>query len=33
VRDRLLRVRHWIDRVFGAAMIALGIRVLVTARE
>jgi threonine efflux protein len=33
VRDRLLRVRHWIDRAFGAAMVALGIRVLATARE
>jgi threonine efflux protein len=33
VRDRLLRLRHWIDRVFGAAMIALGLRVLATARD
>ena len=33
VRDRLLAVRHWIDRAFGAAMIALGVRVLVTARD
>jgi RhtB (resistance to homoserine/threonine) family protein len=33
VRDRLLSVRHWIDRAFGAAMIALGARVLVTARD
>ncbi len=32
VRDRLFRVRHWIDRAFGIAMIALGIRVLATAR-
>ncbi len=32
VRDRLLAARHWIDRAFGAAMIALGIRVLATAR-
>ena len=28
VRDRLLAVRHWIDRAFGVAMVALGIRVL-----
>jgi threonine efflux protein len=33
VRDRLLRLRHWIDRLFGAAMIALGLRVLATARD
>jgi RhtB (resistance to homoserine/threonine) family protein len=33
VRDRLLAGRHWIDRAFGAAMVALGIRVLVTARD
>lgn len=33
VRDRLLRMRHWIDRAFGAAMVALGIRVLATARD
>jgi len=33
VRDRLLAARHWIDRAFGAAMVALGIRVLVTARD
>jgi len=33
VRDRLLAARHWIDRAFGAAMIALGVRVLVTARN
>ena len=33
VRDRLLGMRRWIDRAFGVAMIALGIRVLATARE
>jgi threonine/homoserine/homoserine lactone efflux protein len=33
VRDRLLAARRWIDRAFGVAMIALGIRVLVTARD
>jgi len=33
VRDRLLALRHWIDRAFGVAMVALGIRVLVTARD
>jgi threonine efflux protein len=32
VRDRMLSVRHWIDRAFGAAMMALGLRVLLTAR-
>ncbi len=31
VRDRLLGARHWIDRAFGAAMVALGLRVLWTA--
>lgn len=33
IRIRLLAVRHWVDRVFGAAMIALGVRVLATLRE
>lgn len=33
VRGRLLAVRHWIDRVFGAAMILLGIRVLASVRD
>ena len=33
VRDRLLAMRHWIERAFGVAMIALGIRVLVTVRD
>jgi len=33
VRDRLLAARHWIDRAFGAAMVALGLRVLLTARD
>ena len=33
VRDRLLAVRHWIDRAFGVAMVALGIRVLATVRD
>ena len=33
VRDRLIAMRHWIDRAFGVAMIALGIRVLATARS
>jgi threonine/homoserine/homoserine lactone efflux protein len=33
VRNRLLAVRHWIDRAFGAAMVALGLRVLLTTRE
>jgi threonine/homoserine/homoserine lactone efflux protein len=33
VRDRLFAVRHWIDRAFGVAMVALGIRVLVTVRD
>ncbi len=30
VRDRLMSVRHWIDRAFGVAMVALGLRVLWT---
>jgi threonine efflux protein len=33
IRDRLFAVRHWIDRAFGAAMVALGVRVLASARE
>ena len=33
VRDRLFAVRHWIDRAFGVAMVALGVRVLVSTRE
>jgi len=33
VRDRLFAVRHWIDRAFGATMLALGIRVIATARD
>jgi threonine efflux protein len=33
VRDRLLAARHWIDRAFGAAMVALGLRVLITVRD
>ncbi len=33
VRDRLFAVRHWIDRAFGVAMVALGTRVLVSARD
>jgi RhtB (resistance to homoserine/threonine) family protein len=33
IRDRLFAVRHWIDRAFGTAMVALGLRVLASARE
>jgi threonine efflux protein len=33
IRDRLFAARHWIDRAFGAAMVALGVRVLASARE
>jgi threonine efflux protein len=32
IRGRLLAVRHWIDRAFGLAMIALGVRVLTSLR-
>jgi RhtB (resistance to homoserine/threonine) family protein len=32
IRERLLGARHWIDRVFGAVLIALGIRVLLSAK-
>jgi len=32
IRERLLRVRHWIDRAFGAVLIALGLRVLLSAK-
>lgn len=33
IRERLLALRHWIDRVFGAAMFLLGLRVLISARN
>jgi threonine efflux protein len=33
VRERMLGLRHWIDRAFGAAMVALGLRVLTTRAE
>jgi RhtB (resistance to homoserine/threonine) family protein len=33
VRDRMVAMGHWIDRAFGAAMVALGIRVLATVRD
>lgn len=33
IRGRLLAASHWIDRVFGVAMIALGVRVLVSLRS
>jgi RhtB (resistance to homoserine/threonine) family protein len=33
IRDRLYTVRHWIDRAFGAAMLALGVRVLASTRD
>jgi threonine efflux protein len=33
IRDRLFAMRHWIDRAFGVAMVALGVRVLATARD
>jgi hypothetical protein len=29
----MLGLRHWIDRAFGAAMVALGVRVLITRAE
>jgi threonine efflux protein len=33
IRDRLLAARHWIDRAFGVAMVALGLRVLASTRD
>ena len=33
IRGRLMAASHWIDRVFGVAMIALGLRVLLSARS
>ncbi|MBB6092617.1 RhtB (resistance to homoserine/threonine) family protein [Povalibacter uvarum] len=33
IRGRLLAMSHWIDRVFGVAMIALGARVLMSVRD
>ena len=33
VRDRLLSLRHWIDRTFGLAMVLLGLRVLTSNDE
>lgn len=32
IRNRLLAMRHWIDRAFGVVLIALGARVLFTAK-
>jgi threonine efflux protein len=32
VRERLLGMRHWIDRAFGAVLIALGLRVLLSVK-
>ena len=31
MRERLLGIRHWIDRVFGAALVVLGVRVLMSS--
>ena len=33
IRDRLLALRHWIDRAFGVAMVGLGLRVLSSVRD
>jgi threonine efflux protein len=33
IRTRLLAIRHWIDRAFGAAMVALGVRVLMSVKD
>jgi RhtB (resistance to homoserine/threonine) family protein len=33
IRARLLSMRHWIDRAFGVAMVALGVRVLISVKE
>ncbi len=33
IRARLLSLRHWIDRAFGVAMIALGVSVLMSAKQ
>jgi len=33
LRERLLGARHWIDRVFGAALVALGLRVLASHQK
>jgi threonine/homoserine/homoserine lactone efflux protein len=33
IRQRLFAIRHWIDRAFGAAMVALGLRVLISTRD
>jgi threonine/homoserine/homoserine lactone efflux protein len=30
IRARFLAVGHWIDRIFGVAMVALGMRVLIS---
>jgi RhtB (resistance to homoserine/threonine) family protein len=32
IRERLVGVRHWIDRAFGAVLIALGVRVLLSSK-
>lgn len=33
IRRRLLAASHWIERVFGIAMVGLGLRVLMSARN
>jgi threonine efflux protein len=33
IRTRLLSIRHWIDRAFGIAMVALGVRVLMSVKD
>ena len=33
IRGRLMAASNWIDRVFGVAMVALGLRVLLSARS
>lgn len=33
IRSRFLSVSHWIDRVFGVAMIGLGLKVLISRNE
>ena len=33
IRMRLVAIRHWIERAFGVAMIALGVRVLTSLRD
>lgn len=33
LREKLFDIRHWIDRAFGAALVALGLKVLLSSQQ